>query len=292
MTTPGRSLADMRQAARHVEDLGLESAWVVDQLVAGTGAPFLDSTVALATAAAVTRRIRLGFGVMIVPLHPVIWVAKQVASLQQASSDRVILGVGAGGDRHQLAWRAAGVPRNERGQRTDQALRVLPSLIAGQPTPLGDTTVQLAPAARVPEIVVGGVSQPAMRRAVDYADGWFLLPALPAAVRNLATKLEALAAERHRRTPAVTAAIMTALSPDPSLPDEDALRRQLNDPDGMFGIPPQALPSVLVRGGPAALAEHLAAYAEAGAQRLVESIAGGDWLRQTELIAEARALLD
>src|SRR6478752_1300039 len=59
MTTPGHSLGDMRAAARHVEDLGLESAWVVDQLVAGTGAPFLDSTVALATAAAVTSRIRL-----------------------------------------------------------------------------------------------------------------------------------------------------------------------------------------------------------------------------------------
>ena len=182
MTTPGRTLGDMRAAARHVEELGLESAWIVDQLVAGTGAPFLDSTVVLATAAAVTSRIRLGFGVMIVPLHPVVWVAKQVASLQQASDDRVILGVGAGGDRHQLAWLAAGVPRSERGQRTDLALQVLPSLIAGKPTPLGDSTVQLAPAASVPEIVVGGMSDAAMRRAIEYADGWFLLPALPPAV--------------------------------------------------------------------------------------------------------------
>ncbi len=291
MTSPGRRLGDMRLAARHVEDLGLESAWVVDQLVAGTGNPFLDSTVALATAAAVTSRIRLGFGVMIVPLHPVIWVAKQVASLQQASGDRVILGIGAGGDRHQLAWLAAGVPRRERGQRTDQALRVLPGLIAGQSTPLGDTTVQLAPAATVPELVVGGTSEPAMRRAVDYADGWFLLPALPAAVKVHATRLHELAAARSRPTPTITAAVMTALSPDPGLPDDDALTRQLADADGMFGIPPEALPAMLVRGGPAALAEHLAPYAQAGARRLVVSIAGGDWFRQTELIAEARALL-
>ena len=291
MTAPGLSLGDLRPAARHVEDLGFESAWVVDQLVAGTGAPFLDSTVALATAAAVTTRLRLGYGVMIVPLHHVVWAAKQVASLQHASSDRVILGVGAGGDRHQLAWLAAGVPRGERGRRTDLALQTLPSLIAGQPTRLADATVQLAPAATVPEMLVGGMSEAAMRRAIDYAAGWFLLPALPSAVADYTAKLTELAASRARPTPSITAAIMTALSPDNHLPDEDALTRRLADPNGMFGIPPEVLPSMLVRGGPAALAEQLAPYAEAGARRVVISIAGGDWFRQTELVAEARAML-
>jgi alkanesulfonate monooxygenase SsuD/methylene tetrahydromethanopterin reductase-like flavin-dependent oxidoreductase (luciferase family) len=287
MTAPGRTPGDMRAAARHLEDLGFESAWVVDQLVAGTGVPFLDSTIVLATAAAVTSRIRLGFGVMIVPLHPVVWVAKQVASLQQASGNRVILGVGAGGDRHRLAWQAAGVPRGERGRRTDDALRVLPSLIAGQPTLLGDALVQLAPPAAVPELLVGGMSDAAMRRAVDHAHGWFLLPALPAAVAGYAAKLGEVAASRERSRPSITAAISTALTPDPSLPSEEALFRQLADPDGMFGIPPEAIPSMLVRGVPAALAELLPPYAESGADRLVISVAGGDWFRQTELIARA-----
>ena len=54
---------------------------------------------------------------------------------------------------------------------------------------------------------------------------------------------------------------------------------------------PRRFQSMLVRGGPSTLAEHLAPYAEAGASRLVISIAGGDWFRQTELVAEARALL-
>jgi alkanesulfonate monooxygenase SsuD/methylene tetrahydromethanopterin reductase-like flavin-dependent oxidoreductase (luciferase family) len=287
MTAPGQTPGDMRAAARHLEDLGFESAWVVDQLVAGTGVPFLDSTIVLATAAAVTSRIRLGFGVMIVPLHPVVWVAKQVASLQQASADRIILGVGAGGDRHQLAWQAARVPRGERGRRTDDALRLLPGLIGGQPTPLGDAMVQLAPGANVPEILVGGMSDAAMRRAVDHADGWFLLPALPAAVAGYAARLGDLAASRGRPRPTITAAISTALTPDSSLPSEDALARQLADPDGMFGIPPEAIRSMLVRGAPAALAELVAPYAEAGADRLVISVAGGDWFRQTELIARA-----
>ncbi|HYY17357.1 MAG TPA: LLM class flavin-dependent oxidoreductase, partial [Streptosporangiaceae bacterium] len=102
---------DIPAAARHAEDLGFESAWVVDQLVAGTGVPVLDSLTSLAGAAAVTERIQLGVGVLIAPLRPVTWTAKQVATLQYLSGDRVLLGVGAGGDRHAASWDAAGVPR-------------------------------------------------------------------------------------------------------------------------------------------------------------------------------------
>jgi alkanesulfonate monooxygenase SsuD/methylene tetrahydromethanopterin reductase-like flavin-dependent oxidoreductase (luciferase family) len=110
MSPRGTVPDDMIAAARHAEDLGFESVWVVDQLVAGSGVPFLDSVVVLAAAAAATSRIRLGFGVMILPLRPVVWVAKQVGSLQHVSGDRVILGVGAGGDRHERSWVAAGDP--------------------------------------------------------------------------------------------------------------------------------------------------------------------------------------
>src|SRR4030088_3071073 len=121
MSTPGGLPGDMAVAARHAEDLGLESVWVVDQLVAGTGSPLLDSGIAPPTpppARPPARRSGAGLGlaVMILPLRPVAWVAKQVASLQHASGDRVILGVGAGGDRHEQSWAGAGVPRRERGR--------------------------------------------------------------------------------------------------------------------------------------------------------------------------------
>src|ERR1700760_3362448 len=107
---------DIPAAARQAEDLGFESAWVVDQLVAGTGVPVLDSLTSLAGAAAVTRRIRLGVGVLIAPLRPVAWTAKQVATLQYLSGDRLVLGIGAGGDRHDAAWLAGGGPPPRRGR--------------------------------------------------------------------------------------------------------------------------------------------------------------------------------
>src|SRR5262245_18356471 len=107
-------LDDDVAAARHAEDLGIESAWAIDQLVAGTGVPFLDSTVALSAAAGATSTIRLAYGVMILALRPVVWAAKQVASLQTISGGRVLFGVGVGGDRHDLSWEAVGVSRRER----------------------------------------------------------------------------------------------------------------------------------------------------------------------------------
>ena len=152
LTAPGAAPVDVVAAAQHAEQLGFESVWAIDQLVAGTGAPLVDSVVALSAAAGSTHRIRLGFGVMILPLRPVVWVAKQVASLQAVSGDRVLLGVGVGGDRHELSWRTAGVPRRQRGARTDRALDVLPSLLRGEPTvvdPVAGAEVQLSPGVAV-----------------------------------------------------------------------------------------------------------------------------------------------
>jgi alkanesulfonate monooxygenase SsuD/methylene tetrahydromethanopterin reductase-like flavin-dependent oxidoreductase (luciferase family) len=103
MSERGTMPGDVAAAARHAEELGFESVWVIDQLVAGTGVPLLDSGIALATAAAATSRVGLGYGVLVVPLHPLVWLAKQVASLQHVSGGRLILGVGTGGDRHRDA---------------------------------------------------------------------------------------------------------------------------------------------------------------------------------------------
>ncbi|PRX49098.1 luciferase-like monooxygenase [Prauserella shujinwangii] len=129
--------------ARHAEECGLESVWKGDHLIAAR--PVLDSTLVLTAAATATERIRVGFGVLLPALRPVAWTAKQIASLQHLSGDRVLLGVGTGGAVHGAAgWRAAGVPYAERGARTDAALELLPGLIAGKPVTVEGEPVALA----------------------------------------------------------------------------------------------------------------------------------------------------
>lgn len=290
-TVPG----DVAAAARHAEDLGFESVWVVDQLVAGTGVPVLDSGIALAAASGATSRVRLGYGVLVVPLHPLAWLAKQVASLQHVSGGRLILGVGAGGDRHRESWDAAGVPREERGRRTDHALRILPQLLAGRPVRLaenpGSPAVALAPPAAVPPIVVGGMSEPALRRAARYGNGWFPLPAPLPVITEAQARLYELAAQYGRPAPPVTASLMTAMAGDPDLPGRSELTRRLTDPDGMFGIPADQIPAAVHAGPPGQIAARLAEHFRRGAERVVISVAAGNWFRQAELAAEARDLL-
>ncbi|MPZ85508.1 MAG: LLM class flavin-dependent oxidoreductase [Actinophytocola sp.] len=278
--------------ARHVEDIGLDSVWTGDHLIAV--APKLDSTLLLATAAATTTRIGLGFGVLILALRPVAWAAKQVATLQHLSGDRVLLGIGTGGEVHgDEGWRAAGVPFAERGPRTDAALSVLPDLIAGKPTELdgdsghsGDSgdrggPVRLAPGATMPPVLIGDGPQ-ALRRAARLGHGWypaFLPPAaLAAGVRELAERAEA----HGHPTPGVTAQVSVGLG---DVPTEvvDAQVRGLT----AYGMSEAVARLSLVTGGPAAAADRLAALAAAGAERIVGLPFADDNHRQAELLAEA-----
>lgn len=290
VSVKGGSPGNVTSAARHAEDLGFESVWAVDQLIAGTGVPLLDSVTALTAAAAVTERVKLGFGVLVLPLRPVVWVAKQVASLQHISGGRVLLGVGVGGDRHDGSWAAADVARRDRGRLTDDGLRVLPELIAGRPTRLGSgIEVQLSPAATVPPIVVGGMADAAVRRVAEHGDEWFLL-AGPDDLPGQVTRLRNAVGD-GRAMPRITANAMVAIDGDRALPDHATVIRSVSDPDGIFAIPAEHAEGAVVGGGPGVVAEHLSRLATGGAQRIVVTPAAGDWFRQAELLAEAYRLL-
>src|SRR5262249_43256486 len=128
--------------------------------------PLLDVTVALATFAAVTQRIRIGAGVLLLPLREPALVPREFASLDYVSGGRVILGVGVGAG-HPADFEAVGVPIRERGKRTDESMRALRGLFA-----------QEAPAPAQPNgppLWVGGRSDAAIRRARHLGDGWMPL---------------------------------------------------------------------------------------------------------------------
>ncbi|MGW4715698.1 LLM class flavin-dependent oxidoreductase [Nocardia sp. NPDC004260] len=248
-------LGDVRAAARLAEEGGLDSVWSTDHLVAS--APMLDSTVVLATAAAATDRIRIGYGVLLLALRPVAWAAKQIATLQYVSGDRLILGVGTGNPAHgDVAWRAAGASFAERGRRTDEALRVLPGLVAGRPVVLPDgTEVALAPGATMPPVLVAGDAERARRRAAEYAEGWVAIGLEPNQVGAHVAELAALAAE-YGRPPLTVTVVAPTLATD--------LGRA---------------------------SEQLAAYAEAGAARVILAVSGPEWQADYEFAAKAKAQL-
>lgn len=272
--------------ARHVEATGLDAVFVGDHLAPPV--PILDSTVTLATAAAATRRVRLGFGVLTLPLRPVAWAAKQVASLQAVSGDRVILGVGAGGEANgPAAWDALGVPFDERGRRMERGLGVLRDLIAGRTTSLGEGRITLRPGAAPPPIWVGGMSRAALRRSVEYGDAWFPSMLTAPAVASASAELAGLAGAAGRDVPEIALGGYAALGDRVPRSDLERHARSLS----AYGVPDDQAPLIALTGGPARAAARIAEYAEAGVRHLVLGLHAATWERQCELLAEARERL-
>jgi alkanesulfonate monooxygenase SsuD/methylene tetrahydromethanopterin reductase-like flavin-dependent oxidoreductase (luciferase family) len=273
--------------ARHVEDVGLDGVFVGDHLAAAT--PQLDSTIVLAVAAAATKRVMIGFGVMLLALRGAAWAAKQVATLQTLSSCRVILGVGVGGEVHGTsAWQAVGVPYTERGRRTDAALRVLPSLVTGAQATLGSgAQLKLAPGSSMPPLWIGGMSVAAQRRAAAFGDAWFPSMLLAAQLPTARSRLRDLADQDGRPEPAIALGAAAILGP--TRPDvRNSFVRALIDG---YGVPPEHAQDVPITGSITQTGDRLAEYADAGVDHLVIGLVGHDWQTQCDLLARARATL-
>lgn len=99
-------------AAVEIEALGFDGIWVQEDVLTRSGT--LDALISLAYAAALTTRVDLGTAVLIAPLYDPVHLAKQIATLDQLSGGRLIVGVGLGGDSSQYPrlWRSVGTPRS------------------------------------------------------------------------------------------------------------------------------------------------------------------------------------
>ncbi|MEU5347105.1 MULTISPECIES: LLM class flavin-dependent oxidoreductase [unclassified Streptomyces] len=274
LPTAGEDIPDVAEAARAAERAGFDSVWVGDHLT--DGRPILESTVALAAAAAVTGRVRLGFGVLQLALRPQAWAAKQIGSLQYLSGGRLVLGVGVGGDAP-LEWAAAGVPMAERGTRTDRALAALPELLAGRGEP------RLGPAVQMPPVWIGGGSEAALRRAARHGDGWLAAATPPREVAAAAGRLKEYAERYERPVPRTGCVVIVAAGGS-----VDALAGFLG---ARLGLDPERAAETAVAGEPSELAGRLARYLDAGVEQLVLIPFGADWRAQCEPLAEARAVL-
>src|SRR3954469_510543 len=122
------TIAEMESLVRLVDDCGYDSLWVGDHIAFAVA--ILDPLLQLAQAAVVSRRLRLGTNVYLLPLRHPVPVAKQVASLDHLSEGRLIFGVGVGGE-FPKEYEACGVPLNERGARLSEAIPMLRQLWSG-----------------------------------------------------------------------------------------------------------------------------------------------------------------
>ena len=202
--------------AMAAEAAGLDDLWIQDHIAIppddaeGSGGRYLDPLTALAWLAGQTQRIGLGTGVLILPYRPPLPTAKAVATVQELSGGRLLLGVGTGW--MQPEFRALGVPRERRGALTDEALGFLNRCFEADETEANGQPFLFRPRPPRPPIFVGGAAPHAHRRAVRFADGWMPMGLPPAQLAAAVTELRSLAAEAGRPEPEVV--LLTSLPLD------------------------------------------------------------------------------
>jgi probable F420-dependent oxidoreductase len=197
----------LARRGRLAEQAGFESLWVGDHIaLPGQDGeqPRLEVVVAVSYLAAVTAKVRLGFGVIVLPQRQPVLLARQLSSIDILSRGRLIAGFGVGYVEPEL--RALGVPLAERGARTDEylaAMRVLwtdpaPSF-SGRFVSFSGVYQRPPPVQQPhPPIVIGGHSAAAYRRAVTTADGWYGVYLDPAQAARALSELRQVAAECER----------------------------------------------------------------------------------------------
>jgi probable F420-dependent oxidoreductase len=248
------------RAARHAEELGFSGVWVSDHVVQPASqdypSPYLyDPLVTLTWAAAVTSEIGLGTSVLVVPQHNALEMANTLASLDSLAGGRLTVGVGVGWSAGEFA--ALGYGFEDRGRRTDEALRLWrtvwrddPATFAGEQHRFEDLRVLPQPAHDIP-IWVGGAGERAHRRAVELGDGFHLIGVTP---EEAVAPIERL--RRDRPEPDFTISLRTGW--DPQGMDPERIRAERD------------------------------AYAEAGISYVVSApwrTGLDEWLRSMELLA-------
>jgi probable F420-dependent oxidoreductase len=203
----------LAEAARTAEEAGFESVWAGEHTVLPDPQvpaspvppqdPMLDSLLALTWAAAHTATIRLATGIVILPQHNPLVLAKQVASLDVLSEGRVMLGVGTGYLEPEFA--AVGANFADRGVVTDEYLDAMQSLwydehpeYHGRFADFGGVDAYPRPVQQPIPLITGGHSGPAYRRAVARAHGWYGYWLTPEQVATSLAGLRAAADEVER----------------------------------------------------------------------------------------------
>jgi probable F420-dependent oxidoreductase len=188
---------NMAELARALEDRGFDSLFVPEHthIPASRKSPFPgggelpkryshthDPFVALAFAAAATKKLKLGTGILLVPQHEPIVTAKAIASLDQLSGGRFIFGIGGGWNVEEMENHGATYPTRFKQMR--EHVLAMKELWTKEEASFDGEFVKFdrvwswpKPAQQPhPPVILGGETDHTLRRVIEYCDGWFPRP--------------------------------------------------------------------------------------------------------------------
>ena len=285
-------LSRIVQLAERAEELGFDSLWVGDSILAR---PRLEPLTTLAVAAARTNRVKLGTAVLLPALrHPVV-LANELANLDLVCNGRLILGLGIAGNNGSIEreFTACGVDFRHRIGIFEEGVALMRRLwtepevtFHGRHFQLDGVRLGLRPArsSGIPLWLAGGVDN-ALRRVLRLGDGWFPLPNSPEQFARHRQRLESLGQEMGQDADRLARAVYVSVNVnDDAARAEREMRAFM---EGYYNVPYDTMVAVQPPyNGPAAgCIEWLQAFVERGAETIVVRFGAPDQTAQQERFA-------
>jgi len=186
-----------------MEALGFDSLWVWDHILLGVEPhfPIIDALSLLTAVAARTKRIKLGTGILVLPIRNPVLLAKQLSSIDLISKGRLVLGMASGW--YKREFDSVGVPFEKRGRIMDESLEIMSrlwseDLVVGDYPPYHMKAAVMFPKPYQrprPPILIGGYVDRVLKRAATAADGWLTYFYTPESFAKSWSKVCAFAAE-------------------------------------------------------------------------------------------------
>ena len=281
------------QMAETAERIGYDSVWVGDSI---TSKPRLEPMAVMAALAARTHRVKIGTAVMLNALRHPVHLAHSIATIDNISDGRIILGLGAGRSNNQMfvdEHAAVGVPIEERAARMEESIDVLRKLWTEDDVsnpdgfyPLSGMTLEPRPVQQpVPIWLSSNWVQRGLKRVAAQGDGWITNVPSTEMFTKCWDRIEKKGQELSRDVSRIPRALYISVN----LNDED---EALAEGDGFmrsyYGIPYEVVSKqLLCVFGPAQKAiDAIKRYKEAGADYFIVRFASPNQMQQLEKFTE------
>ena len=259
-----------------MEELGYESLWVWDHILLGVDPhfPIIDSLSLLTAVAARTSKIKLGTGILVLPLRNPLVLAKQLSSMDQIAGGRLVLGMASGW--YKREFDAVGVDFHKRGRIMDQNLDIMTRLWAedmvtmeSEPYNLRESVMFPKPVQQPrPTILIGGYVDRVLKRAGVKGDGWLTYFYKPEDFTGDWNKVCAFAEEAGKDPATLESANQLPIMVGPRDKVEGPMNEWLNT-EWDFASWSKSTPDSAIMGTPEECVEQLQAHVDTGIDRLI-----------------------
>src|SRR5437868_5701356 len=268
---------ELYRYAQRAEALGFESLWAWDHIVLGVDPsfPILDAVGTLTALAARTSTIKLGTGVLVLPLRNPTVAAKAIGTLDVISKGRLILGVAAGW--YAREFDAVGVPFKQRGRLFERNLEILTRLWTEDRVTLQADEFNLREAVMRPRtaqrprppILIGGYVDAVLKRVATKGDGWLTYFYTPESYTKGREKILGFAREAGRECTTLTVPNQLAILHGESRAETEQPMRQWLQTEWDVAAWSDSTIDHAIRGSVDECVSQLRAHVESGVDRLI-----------------------